>query len=122
MSSAIASTVRTIKKDIQDICQSGNYYVTEELGNQFNAISNGLDHLNLDGYLMNTSSGWQKGFDSNQVKAYSQSKYWVNLMKPNLMFINLCIWKYIATKFTTSKVTSLALVYLDVIVFLLSRY
>lgn len=70
---ALSSTVNTIKKDINEICQSGNFYVTEELGNEFNTIANGLDHLNLDGYLLNTSTDWQKGFDSAQVTAHASS-------------------------------------------------
>lgn len=68
---ALASSVDMVKRDINEICQSGNYYVTEELGNEFNTIANGLDHLKLDGYLMNTSTDWQKGFDSTQLDAHS---------------------------------------------------
>ncbi|XP_060555100.1 uncharacterized protein LOC132715990 [Ruditapes philippinarum] len=70
---ALSSTVDTIKRDINDICQTGNYYVTEEIGNEFNNIANGLDHLKLDGYLMNTSADWQKGFDSAQVTAHNSN-------------------------------------------------
>lgn len=69
----LTSTVDTLKRDIKEICQSGSFYVTEELGNEFNNISNGLDHLKLDGYLMSTSADWQKGFDSAQVTAHTQS-------------------------------------------------
>lgn len=69
----LTSTVDTIKRDIAEICQSGNYYVTEELGTEFNNIANGLDHLKLDGFLMNTSADWQKGFDSAQVTAHTQN-------------------------------------------------
>ncbi|WAR07084.1 hypothetical protein MAR_017042 [Mya arenaria] len=69
---ALSSTVNAIKRDIEQICQSGNYYVTEELGNEFNTIANGLDHLKLDGNLITSSSDWQKGFDSAQITAHAQ--------------------------------------------------
>ena len=72
--SALSGTVNSIKTDIEDICNSGKYYVTEEIGNEMNTIANGLDHLKLDGYLMTTSSDWQKGFDSSQFQAHSSSK------------------------------------------------
>lgn len=72
--SGLSSTANTIKKDLEEICQSGNFYVTEEIGNEFNNIANGLDHLKLDGYLMTTSNDWQKGFDSSQVQAHAHSK------------------------------------------------
>lgn len=70
---ALSSTVDTIKRDINEICQSGNFYVTEEIGNEFNTIASGLDHLKLDGYLMNTSTDWQRGFDATQVQAHASN-------------------------------------------------
>ena len=81
----LSSTVDTIKRDINDICQTGKYYVTEEIGNEFNNIANGLDHLNLDGYLMNTSADWQKGFDSSQVTAHNSSMHFKNYLP---LFLN----------------------------------
>jgi len=72
---ALSGTINAIKKDIEDICQSGNYYVTEEIGNEFNTLANGLDHLKLDGNLMSSSSDWQKGFDSSQVNAHAISMF-----------------------------------------------
>jgi len=68
---ALSGTVNAIKRDIEDICNSGKYYVTEELGQQFNVLANGLDHIKLDGYLMSTSADWQKGFDSSQIQAHA---------------------------------------------------
>lgn len=67
---ALASTVNTVKRDIEEICQSGNFYVTEEIGNELNVIANGLDHLKLDDYLLATSKDWDKGFDQTQTQSH----------------------------------------------------
>lgn len=67
---ALASTVNTIKRDIEEICQSGKFYVTEEIGRELNVIASGLDHLKLDDYLLATSKEWDKGFDPTQTKSH----------------------------------------------------
>lgn len=67
---ALASTVNTVKKDIEEICRSGNFYVTEEIGHELNVIANGLDHLKLDDYLLTTSKDWEKGFDPTQTQSH----------------------------------------------------
>ena len=72
---ALASTVNTVKRDIAEICQSGNFYVTEEIGNELNNISNGLDHLKLDDYLLATSKDWDKGFSPSQTQSHKASEY-----------------------------------------------
>ena len=71
---ALASTVNTVKRDIEEICQSGNFYVTEEIGNELNVIANGLDHLKLDDYLLATSKDWDKSFDPKQTRSHKASE------------------------------------------------
>ena len=70
---ALSSTVNTVKRDIEEICQSGNFYVTEEIGNEMNAIANGLDHLKLDDYFLTTSKTWDGEFDPTQTRANKAS-------------------------------------------------
>lgn len=67
---ALSSTVNTVKRDIEEICQSGKFYVTEEIGNELNAIANGLDHLKLDDYFLSTSKDWDREFDPSQTKSH----------------------------------------------------
>ena len=73
--SVLAPTINSIKRDIEEICQSGNYYVTEEIGSTLNKLTNGLDHLKLDNYLVSTSGDWKKGYDPQQIRANNASMY-----------------------------------------------
>ncbi|KAK0045513.1 hypothetical protein Bpfe_024999 [Biomphalaria pfeifferi] len=50
---------RTVKNEIQDFLQSGNYYVTEELAKEVSVINNELDHLSLDDTFLTSSKDWQ---------------------------------------------------------------
>lgn len=59
---ALKNTIRSVEADIADILQSGNYYCTEEIARELTAIKNGLDHLSLDGTLLQ-SEEWKGSFD-----------------------------------------------------------
>ncbi|XP_067674576.1 uncharacterized protein [Haliotis asinina] len=58
-SGGLASSVQTAKRDIGDILQSGKYYCNEEIARELTAVSNGLNHLNLDDKFLSTSKEWQ---------------------------------------------------------------
>lgn len=44
-----------IRRDIDNIAQSGNYYCTQEIGRELSNIRNGLDHMRLDNNISSTS-------------------------------------------------------------------
>ncbi|ESO84905.1 hypothetical protein LOTGIDRAFT_235976 [Lottia gigantea] len=66
----VTSEINTVKSDIKDILQSGNYYCTEEIANELTKINNGLDHINLDDNILTTSRTWQNNFDPRQTMAH----------------------------------------------------
>ncbi|BFZ10247.1 hypothetical protein BsWGS_13285 [Bradybaena similaris] len=45
---------------IQDVLQSGKYYVTEEIAKEMSVINNALEHLSLDNTFLATSKEWQQ--------------------------------------------------------------
>ncbi|XP_076467264.1 uncharacterized protein LOC143298314 [Babylonia areolata] len=65
---ALKSTIDTVEADIRDILQSGDYYCTEEIARELNAINNGLEHLRLDSTLLG-SEDWQKTFNPRNTAA-----------------------------------------------------
>lgn len=66
--SALKSVINTVKSDIAEILQSGNFYCTEEIARELSLINNGLEHLRLDGALL-SSNDWQKSFNSPQINS-----------------------------------------------------
>lgn len=57
---ALQNCIKTIKGDIVDILQSGNYYVTEEIARELFGINNALEHMALDTTFLSTSQEWRK--------------------------------------------------------------
>jgi len=57
---ALRNALCAVKSDIQEVLQSGNYYVTEEIARELSQINNALDHLALDSTFLSTSEEWQK--------------------------------------------------------------
>jgi len=57
---ALRSAVAAVKGDIQDVLQSGNFYVTEEIARELSQINNALEHIALDNTFLSTSEDWQK--------------------------------------------------------------
>ncbi|KAK3578453.1 hypothetical protein CHS0354_037437, partial [Potamilus streckersoni] len=69
--SALRSTVDTLKRDIHEILTSGKFYVTGEIAQEMESINNGLDHLKLDMKLMTTAKDWKTGIDPQQISAHA---------------------------------------------------
>jgi len=57
---ALRNAVCAVKADIQDVLQSGQFYVTEEIARELSQINNALDHLALDSTFLSTSEEWKK--------------------------------------------------------------
>jgi len=71
---ALRSGVAAVKGDITDILQSGNYYVTEEIGRELSGLNNALEHLALDNTFLSTSKEWsQKPGSYTAAEANNQS-------------------------------------------------
>uniref|UniRef100_A0A0B6Y2D4 Uncharacterized protein n=1 Tax=Arion vulgaris TaxID=1028688 RepID=A0A0B6Y2D4_9EUPU len=51
--------INSVRCDIQEVLQSGNYYVTEEIAREMSVINNSLEHLSLDNIFLTTSNNWQ---------------------------------------------------------------
>ncbi|CAG5132272.1 unnamed protein product [Candidula unifasciata] len=57
---SLHNSIATVRCGIQDILQSGNYYVTEEIAREMSVINHVLEHLSLDNTFLATSKEWQQ--------------------------------------------------------------
>ena len=60
-----SGAINSVKREVGDVLSSGNYYVTPELQRELSSIQNGLDHLNLDSNILNSSTGWRKSLSAS---------------------------------------------------------
>lgn len=71
----LISTANSVKSEIQDLMQSGQYYCTNELANELTRINNAVDHLKLDGNIMSTSDSFKRFYDPRNSVPEGVSKY-----------------------------------------------
>ncbi|KAJ8305031.1 hypothetical protein KUTeg_017418, partial [Tegillarca granosa] len=61
VNSGLGETIGCVKRDIQDITRTGNFYCTNEIARELSSINNALEHLKLDRTFLNTSPEWRTG-------------------------------------------------------------
>lgn len=71
---SLMNGVNTLKADIREFLQSGNFYCTEEIARELTAIDNGLEHLKLDNRLL-LSDERNGSFRSSEAQASVAGKY-----------------------------------------------
>ncbi|XP_005108686.1 uncharacterized protein LOC101862217 [Aplysia californica] len=70
---AVRNAVSAVRGDIQDVLQSGNFYVTEEIARELSVINNALEHIALDDTFLSTSQDWRSkpgNFTSRQTNEH----------------------------------------------------
>ncbi|KAK3098306.1 hypothetical protein FSP39_018209 [Pinctada imbricata] len=50
-----------VRREIDNIVSSGDFYVTNEIANELSNIRNAIDHLNLDGSILSTTDSFRPG-------------------------------------------------------------
>jgi hypothetical protein len=90
--SGLNSLVDSFKENINDFLNSGNYNITEELGEEARIIVKGLEKIKLDSIFLDTTQKWHTELDSNQVLHEQQSKYLYQIYKQK---VNLKITSFI---------------------------
>ena len=59
---ALHGVAGTVRRDVQEVLGTGQFYVTPELTRELRHINSGVDHIRLDQDLM-ASSDWGARFD-----------------------------------------------------------
>lgn len=64
----------TVKGQINDMANSGHYYVTPEINRELRHINNGIDHIRLDNQFLNTSPEWGQKWNPARTSIEMQGK------------------------------------------------
>ncbi|KAL5009507.1 hypothetical protein ScPMuIL_011812 [Solemya velum] len=65
--------VETVKRDIEDVLHTDEYYYTPEIVSELNNLNNGLEHLKLDKRITNTSADWDRKFNPRETDAATRT-------------------------------------------------